>query len=169
MLVRLARYIFGARVIAVARRLEQVDRAVLLGAHTGVLMGEDRDAIMAAVYDETDGRGADVVIEAIGQPNAWELATHLVRKGGVINFFGGCPEGTKVELDTTLIHYSEITCKATFHHTPDHIRRALDYIADGTVTAQHMITGEESLDELPRVLHELAHRRTAQIKTAIIP
>ena len=169
MLVRLARYAFGARVIAIARRLEQLDKAILLGAHTGVLMGEDLDALRTAIHNETDGRGADIVIEAIGQPHAWELATRLIRKGGTINFFGGCPAGTKVELDTTLLHYSEITCKASFHHTPDHIRRALSYIADGTVTAQHMVTGQEPLDQLPRVLHDLAHRRITQIKTAIIP
>ena len=35
-----------------------------------------------------------------GNPEAWELATQLVRKGGTINFFGGCPSGTKVGLDT---------------------------------------------------------------------
>ena len=28
------------------------------------------------------------MIEAIGNPESWELATQLVRKGGTINFFG---------------------------------------------------------------------------------
>jgi acyl dehydratase len=35
----------------------------------------------------------------------------------------------RVELDTNLLHYSEITCKASFHHTPGLIRKALDIIA----------------------------------------
>ncbi len=168
MFVRLAKYAYGARVIAMARRLEQVDRAMMLGADEGVLMGEP-DALVTEVKGATGGRGADVVIEAIGQPYAWQLATKLVRKGGIINFFGGCPSGTKVELDTTLLHYSEITCKASFHHTPGHIRRSLGLIAEGKVKANHLVTHEASLTALPAVLDELANHRSRHVKTAIIP
>ena len=168
MFVRLARYAYGARVIAIARRLEQVDRAMLLGAEEGIVMRDKHDLIRD-VRDQTSGHGADAVIEAIGQPEAWELATLLVRKGGSINFFGGCPTGTKVGLDTGLLHYSEITCKASFHHTPSHIRRALEYVAQGKVSASQLVNHEQPLSELPQVLFDLAHRRNGQIKTAIIP
>ena len=168
MFIRLAKWAFGARVLAVARRLEQVDRAMMLGADEGILMGNPA-ATAAAVKAHTDGRGADVVIEAVGHPDAWELATLLVRKGGVINFFGGCPTGTKVGLDTSLLHYSEITCKASFHHTPEHMRRSLELIADGKVTSRHLVNHEEPLSALPQVLADLAHHRNGHIKTAIIP
>jgi L-iditol 2-dehydrogenase len=168
MFVRLAREAFGARVIAIARRLEQVDRAIVLGAHEGILMGH-ADALRSQVRSRTQGRGADVVIEATGQPETWELATQLVRKGGIVNFFGGCPTGTKVGLDTGLLHYSEITCKSSFHHTPANVRCALAWIADGAVDARHIVNHDHSLDDLPQVLEDLAHRRNGQIKTAIIP
>ena len=168
MFVRLARYAFGARVIAIARRIEQVDRAMMLGAEEGILMG-DRPSLIREVKAQTGGRGADAVIEAIGHPEAWELATLLVRKGGCINFFGGCANGTKVGLDTSLLHYSEITCKASFHHTPAHISRALDYVAQGKVNARQLVNHEQPLSDLPKVLHDLAHRKNGQIKTAIIP
>lgn len=173
MFVRLARHAFGARVIAIARRLEQVDRAVVLGAHEGILMSRndahDGHALISEIRSRTDGRGADVVIEAVGQPETWELATQLVRKGGTINFFGGCPTGTKVGLDTNLLHYSEITCKASFHHTPSHVRRSLEWIAEGAVDARHIVNHDQPLSDLPQVLHDLANRRNGQIKTAIIP
>ncbi|MBV8552310.1 MAG: alcohol dehydrogenase catalytic domain-containing protein [Acidobacteriaceae bacterium] len=174
MFVRLARYAYGARVLALARRLEQIDQALLLGASEGILLSgkvalNTDAAVISEMKARTDGRGADVVIEAVGVPEAWELSTRLVRKGGVINFFGGCASGTKVALDTALLHYSEITCKASFHHTPEHIRRSLDLVADGTVRAGHFVNHEEPLSELPRVLHDLSHKRNGQIKTAIIP
>jgi L-iditol 2-dehydrogenase len=174
MFVRLAHWAFGARVIAIARRLEQVDKAISLGAGDGVLLNREsalneQPALIAAIKSQTGGRGADVVIEAIGQPQAWELSTKLVRKGGVINFFGGCPTGTRVALDTALLHYSEITCKASFHHTPAHIRRSLDLVSEGKVNASHVVNDEEPLSELPRILHDLAHRPNGHIKTAIIP
>ena len=38
MFVRLAKYAYGARVIAIARRIEQVDRAMMLGADEGILL-----------------------------------------------------------------------------------------------------------------------------------
>ena len=168
MFVRLAKYAYGARVLVMARRLEQIDRAMMLGADEGILLGE-KSALIKELRARTGGRGPDVVIEATGHPDAWELATHLVRKGGTINFFGGCPAGTKVGLDTSLLHYSEITCKASFHHTPVHIRRALQFIADGNVTAEHLVNHEEPLSHLPQVLSDLAHGRNGQVKTAIIP
>ncbi len=168
MFVRLAKYVYGARVIVMARRLEQIDRAMTLGADEGILMG-DHGILISELKHHTGGRGADVVIEAIGHPETWELATHLVRKGGVINFFGGCSTGTKVGLDTALLHYSEITCKASFHHTPQHIRRSLEVIAEGKVRARHLVNHEEPLSALPQVLADLAYRRNGHIKTAIIP
>lgn len=168
MLVRVAKSSFGARVIAIARRLEQIDRAMLLGADEGVLMGQP-DAIAAEVRRRTGGRGADVVVEAIGRPETWELAPGLVRKGGVVNFFGGCPAGTTVGLDTALLHYSEITCKGSFHHTPAHIRRALDLVVRGQAGARHFVNTEEPLAELPRVLKEMANGANHRIKTAIVP
>lgn len=168
MFVRLARYAYGARVLVVARRLEQIDRAMLLGADEGILLG-DYDGLIQEMRKHTGGRGPDVVIEATGHPGMWELATRLVRKGGTINFFGGCPAGTTVALDTALLHYSEITCKASFHHTPAHVRRALGFIANGSVTAAHLVNHEEPLSKLPEVLFDLAHRRNGQVKTAIIP
>jgi L-iditol 2-dehydrogenase len=169
MFVRLARFGFGARVIAMARRAEQVNRAVSLGASEGIVISADSASVVEQMRMHTEGRGADIVIEAIGQPEAWELATRLARKGGTINFFGGCPSGTRVGLDTGLLHYSEITCKASFHHTPDHIRQSLKLIADGAITAAHLVNHEEPLAQLPQVLHDMAHRRNGQIKTAIIP
>ena len=168
MFVRLAKWAYGARVVAIARRIEQVERAIALGADEGIVMGEDA-ALIKATRAVTGGRGVDVVIEAVGKPDAWELSTQLVRKGGVINFFGGCPTGTKVGLDTSLLHYSELTCKASFHHTPEHIRRSLAIVSDGKVTADHMVNHEEPLRRLPEVLKDLAHRRNGHLKTAIIP
>ncbi len=174
MFVRLAKWAYGARVFAIARRLEQVDRAMMLGADEGLVISKNVELsndskLVSEVKARTGGRGADVVIEAIGRPDAWELSTLLVRKGGVINFFGGCPTGTRVGLDTSLLHYGEITCKASFHHTPEYIRRSLDLVVEGKISATHLVSHEQPLSELPQVLHDLAHHRNGHIKTAIIP
>jgi L-iditol 2-dehydrogenase len=97
-----------------------------------------------------------VVIEAVGKPETWEAAVRLVRKGGTVNFFGGCPSGTTVSLDTGLIHYSNLTLLASFHHTPRTVRRALEYIEAGVVRSDDFVDGECSLTELPMLFRSMA-------------
>jgi L-iditol 2-dehydrogenase len=108
----------------------------------------------------------DAVIEAVGKPETWEASVQLVRKGGKVNFFGGCPSGTSVSLDTGLLHYSDLTLLASFHHTPRTIRRALELIESGKVPAQKFIDGECSLAQLPDLFKSMAAGNHA-VKTLV--
>lgn len=45
-------------------------------------------AVVAAIRDATDGRGADAVLEAVGSPSAGRLAYDIVRPGGTIAVVG---------------------------------------------------------------------------------
>lgn len=166
MFVRLAKA-YGARVIAVGRRKTQLDRAAAMGADELLLSG-DSEATVRSVRSLTGERGADIAIEAVGHPDAWETAVRLLRRGGVVNFFGGCPNDSRISLDTALLHYSEITCKASFHHTPAHIRRALDFVSRGVISARDFVNREEPLTNLLEVMrHLMSHN--GHMKTAIIP
>src|SRR5579872_2098937 len=84
MFVRMAKA-YGARVIAIGRRQTQLDRAARMGADELVLSREGGDTI-ARVRELTGGYGVDVAIEAVGQPDSWETAVRLLRRGGVVNF-----------------------------------------------------------------------------------
>ncbi|MDX2268046.1 MAG: zinc-binding dehydrogenase [Bryobacter sp.] len=157
----------GCRVIAIGRRRPQLERARALGAAETLSIQEEK-SILGAVRHHTQGYGADVVIEAVGSPETWHQAVELVRRGGTVNFFGGCPADTKVTLDTQLMHYSEITCTASFHHSPGHVRKALEAVVAGYITAHDFVTGSQPLSNLNEVLrHQL--RKNGAIKTAIIP
>jgi L-iditol 2-dehydrogenase len=167
MFVLLAKAVYRARVIAIGRRQHQLDRAAAMGADETVLNTDGADPV-TAVRDLTGGHGADVVIEAVGIPEVWQLAIRLLRRGGVINFFGGCPSGTEVGVDTNLLHYSEITLKASFHHTPALIRKALEVVSRGYVTAKDFVNRVEPLTNLLEVMqHLMSHN--GHLKTAIIP
>ncbi|MCX6895886.1 MAG: zinc-binding dehydrogenase [Verrucomicrobia bacterium] len=108
----------------------------------------------------------DAIIEAVGKPEVWEAAVKLVRKGGAVNFFGGCPAGTSITLDTTLIHYSNLTLLASFHHTPRTIRRALEFIEAGVIRAADFVDGECLLADLPELFKNMAAGNRA-VKTLI--
>ncbi len=96
--------------------------------------------------------GCDVVIEAVGQTQTWAEVFKLVRPGGLINFFGGCPKGTKVELDTFQAHYQELRTVGVFHHRPEYIKQALDLISTNTIKMEDLISHEMSLEKLEDAL-----------------
>ncbi|HEY7353979.1 MAG TPA: zinc-binding dehydrogenase [Terriglobales bacterium] len=158
----------GCNVIAVVKREAQVEAARKMGAHDVVHLEAVKDPVEAVRRVSPAGRGADVVIEAVGRPETWVWATEMVRKGGTVNFFGGCATGAKVELDTNRLHYSEVTLKATFHHTPDAVRKAFALIAEKKIRPTDYITGEAPLSRLQAVLQHMKNRN-GDIKTAIIP
>lgn len=166
MFVRLAK-LRGAQVIAIGRRGLQLERAVQAGAEEA-LLNDDQSDVLEPVRRLTGGRGADLAIEAVGAPEAWRLATRLVRRGGTVNFFGGCPIGTEVSLDTSLLHYSEVTCRSSFHHTRRHIREALNVVIRDEIAAQSFIHQEAPLTDLLQVMRGLMSHN-GHMKTAILP
>lgn len=158
----------GCEVIALVKHDGQVAAAKQLGAAHVVQTSSIRKAIQMTRALTPNDRGVDIAIEAVGVPEAWQEAVELVRKGGTVNFFGGCAANTNVMLDTNKVHYSDITLRATFHHTPAICRRSLELIAGGRFQADKFITGHAHLYELNRVFENLMNR-SSEIKTAIVP
>jgi L-iditol 2-dehydrogenase len=157
----------GVRVIALGKRPSQTQAAKQLGAESALDISGILDPV-DTVRGLTHGAyGADAAIEAVGSPLTWQWAFRMVRRGGTVNLFGGCPRGSCVQLDPSLLHYSEITVRSTFHHTPGFIREALDTIARGDIRASDFITGEISLDELPRFFEHMKHRN-GDLKMAVV-
>ena len=161
----------GVHVIAVVKREDQIAASKLFGAKSVVHTEAVEDAIAAARALTPNLRGADVVIEAVATPATWEWAVAMVRKGGVVNFFGGPPSGTKVELDTNRLHYGDITLKASFHHTPATCRTAFQLITSGRFKCAECITGRAELKEVPEIFARMMHRSggSREIKTAVFP
>jgi L-iditol 2-dehydrogenase len=158
----------GAHVVAAGRRRERLEKALEVGAEEVVAAREGADLGELLRQKSPDGRGADVVIEAVGLPETCEAAIRAVRKGGVVNLFGGCPSDTQIGIDSQRLHYQELTIKSTFHHTPESVRKAFRLIADGHFDPNAFITSEEPLERLPQVLRRLAAGGEG-LKTAILP
>jgi L-iditol 2-dehydrogenase len=163
--------IAGVEVIAVVKRENQVGAAKLFGASKVVLVDGTKDVVAATRALTNGGRGADIVIEAVATPATWEWAVDMVRKGGLVNFFGGPPSGTKVKLDTNRLHYGDITLKASFHHTPATCRTAFELVTSGRFKCAEYITGHAGLDEVPAIFAGMMHRngKAGDIKTAVFP
>ena len=148
----------GLRVIAVVKRPDQAAAAHLFGAAETVSLEDTTDVVAAVRALTPDRRGVDIAIEAVATPATWQQAVAMVRKGGLVNFFGGPPAGTVVGLDTNLLHYGDITLKASFHHTPAACRTAFDLITSGRFQAAEYITGRAQLREVPNLFARMMHR-----------
>jgi L-iditol 2-dehydrogenase len=166
MFVALAR-MRGAHVLAAGRTRERLDKALEMGAETVVVAREGEDLAESLRRKSPDGRGADVVIEAVGSPQTSEAAVRAVRKGGVVQLFGGCPADTSIGIDSQRLHYQELTIKSTFHHTPESVRKAFRLIADGHLDPNLFITADAPLESLPQVLGRMG--TAGGLKTAILP
>jgi L-iditol 2-dehydrogenase len=156
------------RVIALGKRKTQIRAAERLGAIAAFDVSTIENPVNLVRQLSEGGRGTDAVIEAVGSATTWQWAVQMVRKGGTVNLFGGCPRGTQVNFDPAALHYSEITIKSTFHHTPRFIREALDTIERGEIRSSDFITGEVPLEELPHVFEHMKNRN-GELKTAVIP
>ncbi len=163
MFVALAKNL-GCAVTVAGRRAARLTAAEKLGAAHVIDIGDGND-LVAKIRAATATR-FDAVVEAVGKPETWEAAVQLVRKGGSVNFFGGCPSGTGITLDTTLIHYSNLTLLASFHHTPRTIRQALEFIEAGVIRAADFVDGECPLSRLPELFRSMATGNQA-VKTLI--
>jgi len=159
----------GARVVLTGRGAERLALARRYGAQvvldvSELSLDEQRDALLA----ETDARrGADIVIEAVGTTETWTLATQVARPGGLVNFFGGCPSGTFVNLATRPLHYSEMTLKGVFHHTPAYFAQALDLIQGKHIDVEALITARLPLSSVLEALQLLVRKQG--VKYALIP
>ncbi|MHA1651712.1 MAG: zinc-binding dehydrogenase [Candidatus Helarchaeota archaeon] len=157
----------GAKIIQVDIKQDRLDLAKKLGADI-VLNAKDEQDIIQAVKDHTDeGRGADIAVEAIGYPETWETTIKMARKGGLVNLFGGPPPTSSISINTSLLHYNELTIIGVFHTTPRYVQAAINLLANRKINTDIFITEHLKLDELDKILDNLVNQKG--IKTAIIP
>ncbi len=150
----------GVKVISIGKNPFKLDIAKEFGADF-ILDTNDfpnEEELIKKIQSLTNNYGPEVVIEAVGLSETWELATRIVSRGGLVNFFGGCKKGTKVELDTFKLHYDELKLIGVFHHTPEYVQKALDLLTSGLFEKiiKKIITKRMPLNELKSAfqLHE---------------
>jgi len=156
----------AGKIISVDLVEERLNFAKKLGADEAINAGKGN--VAEKVRRLTSGYGADVVIEAIGLPVTWEQALKLVRKGGTVLEFGGCPPGTEIKVDTELLHYGEVAVRGAFHATPWHFKKALNLIASKTIDVRPLVTRKMTLEEIKEAF-EILSTTKSEIKIAITP
>jgi len=91
------------------------------------------EAFGARAVERLDPGGHDLVMEAVGRPEAWRGAIDAAAPGAIVVLVGGCPAGSDVTLPAAPLHYAELDIRGAFHHTPAEVDSALGLLAAGNV------------------------------------
>jgi L-iditol 2-dehydrogenase len=118
-----------------------------------------------AVMELTEGHGADAVIEAVGRGETYKMALDMVRRGGSVVGFGGCPPGSQFMCDPNLIHYRSINFVGSYHYSPEVFKQALNLIVSGTVDLDPIVTNRLPMSRLDEAI-ELYQR--PEVKTLVL-
>jgi L-iditol 2-dehydrogenase len=165
MLIMLAKKSGASTVIA--SDLSELRRKLALTAGADLVLDPSKEDAVQRVREETEGYGADVVIEAVGLPAVWEQSIDMTRDAGTCVLFGGAASGTKFEVDTVRFHYGQLTIKGVFHLTPKHVEQSLKLLSTGNIKTDVLITHEKPLKEVEAALKMMSAGES--MKIAITP
>ena len=136
----------AAKVIAIDWVPGRLPYAKEVGADVTICSSEEDQIVR--VLDETGGMGADVIFTANSSPESHIDALKMAKNRGRVNLFGGLPAGTKVELETNLIHYKELLVSGAHGSVPRHHKQAIDIIASGKLDIKAFISHRFTLDKI---------------------
>jgi alcohol dehydrogenase len=143
--VTTARLFSPRAIIAIDVADRRLELAKQFGAHE--TLNPTRDDVAKRVQAMTGGLGADVVIEAVGVPETFEMCTSLVRPGGHVANVGVHGKPATLHLESLWI--KEITITTGLVHTVT-TPTLLSLVASGGLDAARFVTHQFALDEIER-------------------
>jgi 2-desacetyl-2-hydroxyethyl bacteriochlorophyllide A dehydrogenase len=161
----------GASLVAIATR-SQLGREFALATGADVAIDSTREDVGARLRELTNGRGPDVVFDAVGGHQRYvQRAMEIVRRGGKIGVLGVFPEQPVTLTPAYLIN--ELAIVACFSYAKwdgvPEFQIALDGLASGKLAGRGYITDRFPLDEIAHAftVAEHIHGRDA-IKVSIV-
>src|ERR687884_714058 len=138
--VQAAKAAGAAKVVAIDSVPDRLALAESFGAEAVHLTeGDPRGAVKAA----TEGRGVDAAIDAVGHPDALELACRVTRKAGTVSAIGVYAE--RVEVHMGVVWIKALTLRTGHANVIAHVDRVLAMMAAGVLDPGPLVTHHMSL------------------------
>ena len=157
-----AKHLGAANVVVADLSQARLAQSSVFGADIAVTGDPQGLAVREAVMDSTNGKGAHIVIEAVGRSETIRHAVDIARPGGNVVFFG-LPEGSEdvpfnyMKFFMKQLHmYGVVGAQAEEDLSSFH--KALDWIARREIDVTQMVSHRLDLEDIDRGML-LAHER----------
>ncbi len=154
----------AARVIVCEVKDKRIEDAKEFGAK--FVIDPKKEDPVEVVKSLTDGRGADVVIEAAGTPSATRQALSMVGRGGRVVLFGINPQGAEVPIQPFDITFRQIEIVGSFisNYT---FYAAVELLSEGRFDIERFITHRIKISDIHEGMDLM--RRGECIKVMVVP
>lgn len=157
-----AKHMGAAQVIATDLSPARLAQSTVFGADIAVPGTADGRTLREAVMDVTAGRGADIVIEAVGRAETIEHALDVARMRATVVFFGLPDTPDSVPFSYNRFFMKQLQAYAVVGAQAEDglvsFHKALDWIARREIDVTKMVSHRLSLEDIGRAL-QLAHER----------
>jgi len=150
------------RVIAIDTVEERLKMAESFGA---IPLHLTEDDVRARVKEETEGRGVDGAVDAVGHPDALEMACRLTRKAGTVSATGVYAE--PIQLHMGIVWIKGLTLKTGQANVIAYVDPVLERLESGKLDPTPLVTHHMKLDEAPEA-YEVYDRHEA-LKIVLTP
>lgn len=161
--VQMMRLVGAAPIIVADLSPDRCRMAIEAGADAAV---SDPTELKAVVHEMTGGRGADLVIESVGNRKLYEQAFDLARRGGHVAFFGITPPGETVALDSLRTVLEEGSLKGSVAGMGENMHDALTLLSHGRFRTQDFTKASYPLEAIQEAFETIGER-PQHLKTQI--
>lgn len=158
---QVARASGAAQVIAVDQVPDRLEVARSFGAQAVHLTEDDP---RGAVKTATGGRGADVVVDAVGHPDALDMACRMARKSGTVSAIGVYAERCEVHMGVVWI--KALTIRTGHANVIAHVDAVLAMMSAGVLDPTPLVSRHMKLDEAPEAYEAYANHEALKIVMA---
>lgn len=132
----------------------------------GVPLDPTQGDPVGAVLEATDGLGADLVIESVGNGSTLRQAMQMARPGGTVLCFGIMPDEVK-DFFGYAMYYRELTLVGSRGMTPNDFRSAIRVVEDGSLDLTPLVTHRFPLERTKEAL-DLVDREPAKALRVVV-
>lgn len=163
-----AKLMGAALVIGVDSIPIRLDMAKKMGADV-VINYKEQDPV-AAVKKLTEGRGADVAIEALGTQPTFESCLRSVRPGGTVSSIGVYSGNVEMPVEPFIYGIGDIKVVSTLcPGGKERMRRLMEMVRTGRLNLKQLLTHHFALDNILEAYDLFSHQRDGVLKVAITP